>query len=196
MSAQVEPQSGAPQERKEISRREARKALTRVATALREGGDVSHLNITAMMDMMSILLVFMLKQFAVAQASMSVSDALQLPHSTSALKPQVSVNVTITHNAIIVEGDAVASVRNGAVDPGTKRDGANGYYITPVVETLQKHANRLKKIAGLGGAPFDGAMLLLVDKNIPYRLVTEVLYSSGQAEFRNYRLVVLSKSGE
>lgn len=196
MAARPESQGGPQTGRKEISRRDARKALTRIASALREGGDVSHLNITAMMDMMSILLVFMLKQFAVAQASMSVSSDMQLPKSSSTLKPQVSVNVTVTQGAIIVEGDAVASVRSGAVDPSTKRDGANGYYITPVVDTLQKHANRLKKIAGLGGAPFDGAMLLLVDKNIPYRLVTEVLYSAGQAEFRNYRLVVLSKSGE
>jgi hypothetical protein len=46
----------------------------------------------------------------------------------------------------------------------------------------------------MGGGAFDGTMLLLVDRSIPYRLVTEVLYSAGQAEFRNYRLVVLSRN--
>src|SRR5437016_13210 len=35
--------------------------------------------------------------------------------------------------------------------------------------------------------------LVLVDKRTPYRLLTEVLYSAGQAEFNNYRLVVLQK---
>ncbi len=129
---------------------------------------------------------------------MNMSDNLQLPKSTSALKATPSVNVTVTTSAIIVEGDAVAAVRQGSVDPGTKRDGPTGYYITPLVDTLQKHANRLKKIGVMsqGAQPFDGTMLLLVDRSIPYRLVTEVLYSAGQAEFRNYRLVVLSKSGE
>jgi biopolymer transport protein ExbD len=181
---------------KEIPRRVARKQLARFHAKLGDAGEVSHLNITAMMDMMSILLVFMLKQFAVAQASMNMSDNLQLPKSTSTLKATPSVNVTVTTSAIIVEGDAVAAVRAGSVDPGTKRDGPTGYYITPLVDTLQKHANRLKKLAALGSTPFDGTMLLLVDRSIPYRLVTEVLYSAGQAEFRNYRLVVLSKSGE
>ena len=179
---------------KDVSRRVARKTLTRIATALREGGDVSHLNITAMMDMMTILLVFLIKQFSIQGAAMSGSDTLQLAKSTSALKPQPAVNVSVSTNAIIVEGEPVVAIHSGAVDPKDKRDGANGYYITPLVDTLTKHANRLKKIERMGGAPFDGTMLLLVDKQLPYRLVTEVLYSSGQAEFRNYRLVVLSKS--
>src|SRR5207245_7549414 len=105
------------------------------------GGDVSHLNITAMMDMMSILLVFMLKQFAAEQASMTMAGDLQVPKSNSPVKPTPSLNVTVSTTAVIVEGDPVAAVRGGAVDPGVKRDGPNGYYITPLVDTLTKHAN-------------------------------------------------------
>ena len=35
--------------------------------------------------------------------------------------------------------------------------------------------------------------MVLVDKTTPYRLLTEVLYSAGQAEFKNYHLVVKSR---
>jgi biopolymer transport protein ExbD len=177
----------------DVSRSQARKVLTRLRNELESGGDVNHLNITAMMDMMSILLVFMLKQFAAEQASMSMSDGLQLPKSTSPIKPLPSVNVTVSTTAIIIEGDPVAAVRAGAVDPSTKPEGPNGFLIAPVADTLQKHANRLKKISRLNGTEFEGTLLLLVDRSIPYRLVTEVLYSAGRAEFRNYRLVVLQK---
>ena len=99
-----------------------------------------------------------------------------------------------TQNAIVVEGDPIAQVRAGAVDPSVKRDGANGYYITPLVDVLNKHANRLKKIGALGGGDFDNTAMVIVDKTTPYRLLTEVLYSAGQAEFRNYRLVVIRKA--
>ena len=109
------------------------------------------------------------------------------------LKAAPSVNVTVTTAAVIIEGDAVVSVRGGAIDPSSKRDGANGFYVTPIVGTLEKHAKRLKKIEGKGGATFDGTMLLLVDKTIPYRTLTEVLYSAGEAGFKNYRLVVIAK---
>lgn len=179
----------------EVSRRKARKVLTKLRNELESGGDVSHLNITAMMDMMSILLVFMLMQFAAEQASLTMAADLQPPKSNSPIKPTPSLNVTVTTSAIIVEGDPIVAVRAGAVDPTAKRDGPNGYYITPLVDTLTKHANRLKKLEVLTGGQqkFDGTMLLLIDRAIPYRLVTEVLYSAGQAEFRNYRLVVLQK---
>jgi hypothetical protein len=36
--------------------------------------------------------------------------------------------------------------------------------------------------------------MIMVDKNTPYRLLSEVLYSAGQAEFNNYRMVVIKKS--
>ena len=179
----------------EIPRHKARRTLTKLRNELDSGGDVSHLNITAMMDMMSILLVFMLKQFAAEQANMTMNDSLQLPKSSSPIKPLPSVNVTVSTQSIIIEGEPVVAVRAGAVDPSSKPQGPNGYLISPISETLQKHANRLKKLEVISGGAqkFDGTMLLLVDRSIPYRLVTEVLYSAGQAEFRNYRLVVLQK---
>ena len=114
---------------------------------------MAYLNITPMMDMMTILLVFLLKQFSVQAASMSMSEGLQLPTSSIEAQRPLAVNVTITQNAILVEGDGVTTVRAGAVDPSVKRDGANGYYITPLVDVLTKHANRLKKIAAMGGTP-------------------------------------------
>ena len=46
----------------------------------------------------------------------------------------------------------------------------------------------------MGGTQFDGTAMVMVDKNTPYRLLTEVLYSAVQAEFKNYHLVVIRKS--
>jgi biopolymer transport protein ExbD len=186
----------APKEN-DIPDKEARKQIARFRDKVEQEAiehQQAYLNITAMMDMMTILLVFLLKQFSVQAAAASMSEGLQLPQSTTEKQHPQAVNVTITQNAVLVEGDAVTPVRNGAVDPSVKRDGANGYYITPLVDTLTKHANRLKKIEAIGGTTFDGTAMVMVDKSIPYRLLTEVLYSAGQAEFKNYRLVVIKKT--
>jgi biopolymer transport protein ExbD len=180
----------------DVPDREAKRQLKRFRAQVEEEAtehQQAYLNITPMMDMMTILLVFLLKQFSVQAAAASMSEGLQLPSSTIEQARPLAVNITVTQNAVLVEGDAVAVVRAGAVDPSVKRDGANGYYITPLVDTLNKHANRLKKIAAMGGTQFDGTSMVLADKNTPYRLLTEVLYSAGQAEFRNYHLVVIKK---
>jgi biopolymer transport protein ExbD len=181
----------------EVPDREARRQLSRFRARVEEEAlehQQAYLNITPMMDMMTILLVFLLKQFSVQAAAASLSPGLQLPLSSVETQRPIAVNVTVSENAILVEGDAVATVRQGAVDSSLKRDGANGYYITPLVETLTKHGNRLKKIAALGGTPYDGTAMVMLDKSTPYRLLTEVLYSAGQAEFKNYHLVVIKKA--
>jgi biopolymer transport protein ExbD len=181
----------------EIPDREAKRQLARFRARVEEEAtehQQAYLNITPMMDMMTILLVFLLKQFSVQAAAASLAPGLQLPNSTMESQRPPAVNVTITDNSILVEGDAVATVRSGAVDASVKRDGANGYYITPLVDTLTKHANRLKKLAAMGAGPFDGTCMVMVDKSTPYRLLTEVLYSAGQAEFKNYHLVVIKKA--
>jgi biopolymer transport protein ExbD len=180
----------------EISDKDARRQLKHFRERVEEEAEehqLAYLNITPMMDMMTILLVFLLKQFSVQAAAASMAEGLQLPSSSVETTRPLAVNITVSSNAILVEGDAIAPVRAGAVDPSVKRDGANGYYITPLVDTLQKHANRLKKIAAMGATEFDGTAMIMVDKNTPYRLLTEVLYSAGQAEFRNYHLVVVKR---
>jgi biopolymer transport protein ExbD len=190
MASPVKPPSN------DVPDKEAKRQLKSFRAQVEEEAQehqMAYLNITPMMDMMTILLVFLLKQFSVQAASMSMSEGLQLPTSSIEAQRPLAVNVTITQNAILVEGDGVTTVRAGAVDPSVKRDGANGYYITPLVDVLTKHANRLKKIAALGGTQFDGTAMVLVDKATPYRLLTEVLYSAGQAEFKNYHLVVIRR---
>jgi len=175
----------------------AKKQLARFREKVEEEAQehqMAYLNITPMMDMMTILLVFLLKQFSVQQSVAAMSEGLQLPNSTVEQARPPGVNITVTQNAVLVEGDAVTPVRGGAIDPSQKRDGANSYYITPLVDTLTKHANRLKKIAAMGGSQFDHTATVMVDKNTPYRLLTEVLYSAGQAEFGNYRLSVIKRA--
>jgi biopolymer transport protein ExbD len=180
----------------DIPNKEAKKQIARfreqVETEVEEL-HMQYLNIMPMMDMMTILLVFLLKQFSVQASAMATSEGLTLPNSITEKTSPVAVNITVTQNAVLVEGDAIAPVRAGAVDPSVKRDGANGYYITPLVDVLTKHATRLKKIGTLGGTAFDNTAMVMVDKSTPYRLLSEVLYSAGQAEFRNYRLVVIKK---
>ncbi len=183
--------------KEDVPDKQAKKQLQRFRDKVEEEAiehQQAYLNITPMMDMMTILLVFLLKQFSVEVAAASMAEGLQLPTSAIEQQRPLAVHVTVTSSAILVEGDGVTTVRAGAVDPSVKRDGANGYYITPLVDVLTKHANRLKKIAAMGGSQFDGTATIMVDKNTPYRLLTEVLYSAGQAEFKNYHLTVVKKA--
>lgn len=175
----------------QMSRLAGKKAIRSYARKLAEPEVIKDLNITPMMDMMTIILVFLLKTFSGTTSTITFDANLQIPNSTTQLKPKEAVSVTVTKKVILVEGDGIAPITGGKVDPAVKRDGENGYFITPLVEVLEKHARREKKVAELTGAPWEAQLMLVADQTTPYRLLTEVLYSCGQAGFQNYRLLVL-----
>ena len=168
-----------------------KKAIRSYARKLADPEDIKDLNITPMMDMMTIILVFLLKSFTSSATLVNLDNNLALPSSQTQLAPKQAVPVTITKRVVLVEGDAVAPITNGRIDPQLKRDGDNGYYITPLVEMLNKLARREKKVAEMTGQKFDGELTIIADKNTNYRLLTEILYSCGQAEYANFRLLVL-----
>jgi biopolymer transport protein ExbD len=176
-------------------RMKAKKLYRKLLRQVPEGEDITYLNITPMMDMMTIILVFFLKSFSVSVENISLGDDLMPPNSSSQVKPHEAVEVTITRAALLVESEPVAAIKRGEVDASVKRDGASGYLINPLLQQLQKHTTRLKKIEKMTGGkmPFKGELLLIADQTIPYRLVSEVLYTAGQAEYGKYRLVVLKK---
>jgi biopolymer transport protein ExbD len=174
-----------------VSRLRGKKAVRSFARKLAEPDVIKDLNITPMMDMMTIILVFLLKTFTASSAIVPQDANLSLAPSQTRMNMKQAVPVTITKRVILVEGEAVASISNGKVDAATKRDGDNGYYITPLVDTLQKVSNKERKVAEMTHRQFESELMIIADRNTPYRLLTEILYSCGQAGYANYRLLVL-----
>lgn len=175
----------------------AKRKMRQLRRGMPDESGISHLNITPMMDMMTILLIFFLKNFSVDASNVTMSADLMIPRSSTEIEAHKAVQITVTRKAIVVEsGDTaepVAAVKNGEVDASVKRDGQSGYVITPLMGLLQKHATRLKLIEKKtrGRMKFEGEIVVVADHSIPYRLISEVLYTAGQAEFGKYRLMVL-----
>jgi len=179
-----------------VSRLQGKKAVRAFARKLADPDVIKDINITPMMDMMTIILVFLLKSFTASSQIIPQDQNLSLAPSMTRMVMKQAVPITITKRVILVEGDAVASINNGKIDPAAKRDGENGYYITPLVEMLQRVSNKERKVAELQKRPFDSELMIIADRNTPYRLLTEILYSCGQAGYANYRLLVLKNRGE
>jgi biopolymer transport protein ExbD len=150
------------------------------------------LNIYPMMDMMTILLVFMVMQFASSSAAaISDSDELRIPYSTSEAELGDAMPVQISRNAVIVDGEQVIDLRNGLVDPSLKQGGGQGFLITPLFRELGRIRDRKKLIAANNPRrPFTGEVQIVADQRTPFRTLAEVIYTLGQTEFKNLRFVV------
>ena len=80
----------------EMSRLAGKRAIRGYARKLSEPDLIKDLNITPMMDMMTIILVFLLKTFSSTTSTITFDQNLQVPKSATQLRPKEAVSVTIT----------------------------------------------------------------------------------------------------
>jgi biopolymer transport protein ExbD len=157
-------------------------------------GDIHDLNITPMLDMMTILLVFLLKSFASSSQDVNVAN-LVLPHSTTKLAVEEALTLMITQNEVLVDQKVVAVLENGNIRPEDLPEGPNGYLIKPLYDVLEAKADHLKRIEEFGGTQFIGRVAVIADKTTAYRTLFRILYTAGRAEFGLFKLFVQKPTG-
>ena len=150
------------------------------------------LNIYPMMDMMTILLVFLIMQFAATQANLVQSEDLRIPYSSSKQQQQSGLTLQVSRTNVVVDGEEVLRLRNGIVDPSLKQGGGNGFLITPMHVFLQRKRDLAKRIAQLDPQrPFLGDVQIIADRRTPYRTLIEIVYTLGQTEYKRLHFIVL-----
>lgn len=150
----------------------------------------SKLLINSLMDAFTIILCFLLKSFGSDPVQIRESDDLKLPRTTEEEKGlEDAIVIAISSKAIMVQDDKVADLRDGAVDESLKRDGMDGLLINPLLDSLKERVQHLKMLAARTNNPFEGMALVVADSKTSYRLITEVLYTAGQAEFEKFKFV-------
>ncbi len=156
-------------------------------------GEIRELNIVAMMDMMTIILVFLLKSYQASAINVNMSEELTIPQSTTQLHPQENITVTVSAKEVAVNDRKVVDVQAGLIPAAAKEGGrADAFYVGAVYEALKKEVDKQKYIARYNkDAPFAGRINVVVDKKIPYRTLMDVLYTAGQAELGEYKFMVL-----
>lgn len=180
-----EPEGGgsAPVDPSEAAFGDRKKRRRKVEFA---GESIGHLNLTPMMDIMTILLVFLIQSFATEPDNINVSLDLRPPESDSAIALDAATKITITAREILVDDKVVAQIADLGLKPGQKE-------IPVVRDALIVRADLLRAVENLGGSKFDGRLLLIAHQTTPYSLITAVLYSAGQAKYGQYKLVVMKK---
>ncbi len=153
-------------------------------------GDVG-VTINSLMDAMTIILVFLLMNYSVDPLRVDSGEDLKLPASTTEINPDPSAAVTVTARGIVVNDKAVVAVKDGTVDKAHKGGDETSLNIQPLFDALEQEATRQKEMSRLAGSKFDGVLTIIAHEETPYRLVTEVLYTAGQAEFQKFKFAVL-----
>lgn len=159
---------------------------------------VSFLNIVPMLDVVTIILVFLLKSVGESSASMPQSDDLRLPASVvRGTTAEDGIVVVVSKTEILVGGEPVLTLpsreslaRTGAGAPNKR--GPSDLYIVPLGTAL-KSAREIDRALRLAKHedPSSSEVILVADESTPYRLLSEVMFTLGQHSIGKYHLLVL-----
>jgi biopolymer transport protein ExbD len=145
----------------------------------RGGGGHGPLALIPMIDMMTILVVYLL----VHTADMEIlpnSKNITIPQSNSDQKPHETTVVMVTRDMLYVNGDPVLKVADLGASPEP--------VVEPLRAALSQHAS-----AVLPGAVINREVTVMAEKSLPYSVLRKIVASSAAAEYTKVSLAVVER---
>jgi biopolymer transport protein ExbD len=149
----------------------------------------AHLIITSLVDVFVIVLVFLMRSISSEGNLMTSADNLVLPMSARSKSPtEVSLTIIGDPDNINVDDHAVAKTADVR-----KQD---SLLVPGILQLLEKKRGEEKKAEMLGVIKeATGKVVVQLDKNMPYDVVTKLMATCGYAGYNNIKFAV-SKKGE
>lgn len=159
-----------------MDRRERRRSRWKNASKPSAG-----VNLISMMDILTVLLLFLLKSYVADGEVMVPPKGVTLPTSNAQSTPQTSLVVAIDGDAIKVGDETVASLADVSALPGMEIPGLS--------ERLQ--AVRQEKAAAGADSPVTKLATIQGDREIEYHVLRKVMYTLSANGWENVSLAVL-----
>jgi len=154
----------------------------------KRGKVVASITLVSLMDLFTIVLIFLLQSFSSTGETFTSSPTFTLPTSTAVSELVPRLTIQVTQNDILVDGRKTASVEDALKAPSL--------LIEPLKMRLDEEAKKSIYIAGINrDLQLTREVILFGDKEIPFVLLEKVMYTCGLVGYSNIKLAVISKGG-
>lgn len=151
-------------------------------------GGLFKLQLTSLMDMFTIILVFLLISMSAEDYNFVRDESVHIPQSKAQGRFEPAVNVVVSKNWVKVEENVVARLVGGEVADELVKAGR--------IESVVRAARRAREIGaqvtreGADEEEDEDVILIQADRDLPYRTVYLIMRSCSIAGFNRYRLVI------
>jgi biopolymer transport protein ExbD len=148
------------------------------------------ISINSLLDVMSVILVFLLKSYTSSSIILKQSKDLVPPFTNSMINGEDSTAVTITLKDILLQDKPVVQLDGGKVMDRDTSQG--GMLIEPLFSALQDEVQHQRKIEARNPkATFKGIVTIIADRNVPTPVIMEVMYTAGLAEYGKFKFLLV-----
>ena len=151
------------------------------------------IQITSMVDMFVILLVFLLKSYSTSPVNINPSDQLTLPASSSTKDPTEVLKMVVSKTGIFVDDKKVVDFTDGALATGDV-DSNDTQFIRALYSELDEQVKKSRTIASQNSElEFDGKVIMQAERSLPYDILRKVMYTSMMAGYSDVKIAVMLK---
>lgn len=144
----------------------------------------ANVGLTSLLDVLVILVLFLLSFLGHPAEGPRLAADLDLPRSTSVSIPSGDVRVRVTRHLLSVDGVPVLELEEGSAGPEIPASLKAGRWV-PLL------GDRLASVRSGGFPGGDAPLLLEGDRDLPFSVLREVMYTARKAGFQDFHLLVL-----
>ncbi len=171
----------------------------RLARSIRHRGkrgkrEIIDLDITSLLDILVIMLVFLLKSYNSSGIVLNVPKGVKLPVSSSSEISSTGVNIQVSPSIIWVDDTKIVTVKDIKKFPSRKLDHGKRRII-PLYNELVRIKQKIKQVEKSSSAAkkFSGVANLIIDKSVKYSFIKKIMYTCAEAGYQKYKFVVLGE---
>jgi len=155
--------------------------------------EMAKLNITSMMDFLTIILLFLIMNYSADGSMLTNADDLVLPYSESKKKPQdVNLQLAVTQDMILLDNQAVVPTDDARNIPQEENDPI----ITKLEERLKVMMAMEEEMVRMGALnAIGGKIIVQVDKNIDFDVLFKIMNTCGKTGYNNMHFAVMEREG-
>jgi len=151
------------------------------------------LMLTSMMDMFTIILVFLIKTYSAEGNILTNADNLVLPNSISKKKPkEVTLQVAVSPDMILVDNIPIVPTDDARRIPMDEADPV----IAKLEEKLAQCYAQEEEMVKMGAMnKVEGKVVVQMDKNIEFDVLFKVMNTCGKVGYNNMNFAVMEREG-
>ena len=153
--------------------------------------DKTELGITSLMDIVSIIVVYLLKSYASDPVVINPTAGQKIPLASADAPMQDGIPIFITLRGITFDNKKIVSMTpEGDIDPTV----VTQHLIGPLYDALAEEVDKAKTLAENTGKPWAARAIIVGDQELKFSALVDVMYTAGRAEFADYSFCVIRKS--
>lgn len=149
------------------------------------------LNVTPLVDMFVILVLFLIANFSATGDILHMSKDVRLPEATHTKALSLAPVVLITTSQVLLSGGALI----GTLDDLNRDDFVNLPALEEKLRVIKQQTENLHRAAN-DTTPFAGEVTIQADKKVPFRVVKRVMYSCAAAGFGAMSFATLAEGSK